>query len=189
MKIEDVDLLKLLPEFMRKDEAVVALASAVNNLIREPAKKIKTIRVWDQIDAMDDAQLDEMAWELNVLWYDKNADISIKRDVLKNSDLVHMRLGTKWAMENVIASYFGNGYIEEWFEYGGKPGYFVVHTTNPSLANERFAEFLELLDKVKRVTARLDRVAIDLTGQVTINAGVAFFESSVERYSIGGSEP
>lgn len=70
MKLADVDVLKLVPEFMRKDEAVLGLAAAVNKLIKEPGGKIKTARVWDQIDNLTSEQLDELAYELDIDWYD-----------------------------------------------------------------------------------------------------------------------
>lgn len=52
IKLDDVDVLKLVPEFMRNDAAVQGLAAAVNSLIKAPGARIKTARVWDQIDRL-----------------------------------------------------------------------------------------------------------------------------------------
>ena len=46
MKLADVDVLKLVPEFMRKDEAVLGLAAAVNKLIKEPCQINRTFLFW-----------------------------------------------------------------------------------------------------------------------------------------------
>ena len=54
MKLSDVDLLKLLPEFMRDDEAVKGLVAAVNDLSRQPGARVKAARVWDQIDRSEE---------------------------------------------------------------------------------------------------------------------------------------
>ena len=132
-------------------------------------------------------ELDALAWELNILWYDVGANIDTKRDVIKNSDLVYRRLGTKWAVESVIKSYFGDGYITEWFEYGGQPGRFRVYTANPSVSEERYGEFLNLLEKIKRASAKFDGLYITLTGQMPLYAGMAVHQSGRERYEIGAT--
>ena len=134
-----------------------------------------------------EAELDALAWELNILWYDTGASLDTKRALVKDSDLVYKRLGTKWAVENVINSYFGEGFVEEWFEYDGQPGRFRVYSTNPSLSNERLVEFMNLLNKVKRASAKLDGIFITLTGQMPLCAGMAVREASKEQYSIGAT--
>ena len=83
IKLDDVDVLKLVPEFMRNDAAVQGLAAAVNSLIKAPGARIKTARVWDQIDRLTDAQLDELAYELDIDWYDKYLPLENKRALVK----------------------------------------------------------------------------------------------------------
>ena len=120
-------------------------------------------------------------------WYDTGASIEVKRNLIKNSDKVFQRLGTKWAVEHIISTYFGEGYIEEWFEYEGEPGHFRVFSSNPSLNNERLTEFLNILNKVKRASTKLDGIFISLTGQMPMTAGVAYHESGHDTYVLGGS--
>lgn len=187
MKLADLEFLKLLPQFMRDDDAVKGLAAGLNEIIPQLTESIKTLSTWDQIDNLTETELDDLAWELNVLWYDTSADISAKRELIRNSDMVYKHLGTKWAVENVITTYFGEGYIEEWFEYGGEPGRFRVYSTNPSLTQERLTEFLNLLNKVKRASAKLDGIFISLTGQMNIGAGTALHEFGSESYAIGAT--
>lgn len=88
MKITTLEFLKLLPEFMRDDAAVKGLAAAVEAIIAEPAAKVKTTREWDQIDNMDEDQLDELAYELDIDWYTSDLDIESKRAIIKRSDQV-----------------------------------------------------------------------------------------------------
>lgn len=187
MKLGDLDFKRLLPAFMREGGAVTGLSIALNEIVPQLEGSIKTLSTWDSIDLLSEDELDALAWELNILWYDSGANIDIKRDVIKNSDLVYRRLGTKWAVENVINSYFGDGYITEWFEYEGDPGHFRVYTANPSVTEERFGEFLNLLNKVKRASAKLDGIFITLTGQMPLCAGIAVHQSGYERYEIGAT--
>ena len=187
MKLGDLDFKRLLPAFMRDDGAVTGLSLALNEIVPQLEGSIQTLSTWDSIDLLSEEELDALAWELNILWYDVGANIDTKRDVIKNSDLVYRRLGTKWAVESVIKSYFGDGYITEWFEYGGQPGRFRVYTANPSVSEERYGEFLNLLEKIKRASAKFDGLYITLTGQMPLYAGMAVHQSGRERYEIGAT--
>lgn len=189
MKLNTLEFIRLLPQFMQDDPAVQGLAKAVDNIIKPLAEDAEKLSTWDRIDELSEAELDDLAWELNILWYDTSADISIKRDLVKNSDKVYQHLGTVWAVENVIASYFGDGHIEEWYKYGGEPGRFRVHSTNPSVSNESLEEFLNVLSKVKRASAKLEEIIIDLTGQMILSAGVAVHEIGHEVHDVGAIAP
>ena len=188
MKLNDLEFIRLLPQFMRNDDAVKGLAAGIDSIVPGLAASIDKLTTWNHIDELSETELDELAWELNIPWYDASASIAIKREVIKASDKVHSHLGTKWAVENVIRTYFGSGFVSEWWEYGGEPGHFQVNSSNPSLNNERFNEFLHLLDKVKRASAKLDSVVISLSGELPLYIGVAMHEVGRERYSIGGSQ-
>lgn len=188
MKLNDLEFVRLLPQFMRDDDSVKGLAAGIDAIVPELAASIVKLTTWDHIDELSEKELDDLAWELNIPWYDAGASIAIKREVIKTSDQIHARLGTKWAVENVIRTYFGSGFVSEWWEYGGEPGHFQVNSSNPSLNNERFNEFLHLLDKVKRASAKLDSVLISLSGELPLYVGVALHEVGKERYSIGASQ-
>lgn len=185
MNTSNVDIIKLLPQFMRKDGAAQGISGAVSPFIQELSKAIDLMSSWDKIDELPEAELDELAWELNLVWYDKAADISIKRTLIKNGIHMHSKLGTKWAVEEIIKTYFGVGQIREWWDYAGEPGHFKVLSTNPSITNERFDEFLRLLDSVKRTSAHLDGVLITLTNHMYLYHGFAVHNVSHEQHRIG----
>ena len=187
MRLTELEFIRLLPRFMREDGAVRGLSIGMDLLAPELDRRIKTLSTWDRLDELTEPELDELARELNILWYDYGAAVGTKRDLVRNSDKVYQRLGTKWAVESVIGSYFGDGYITEWFEYEGEPGHFRVYSNNPSLTQERLVEFLNLLSKVKRASAKLDGVYITLTGQMPLSAGIGLHETGHERYAVGAA--
>ena len=161
MRLANADLIRLIPEFMRDDEAVKGLAAAVNKLIREPGRKVKTERIWDQIDELDDAQLDELAYELDIDWYSSGLPIEKKRSIVKISDLVHSRRGTKWAVEELIAAYFSRGFIAEWHEEGypnPRPYHFSVYTSHREVTDETLQEFNAIAKVAMSVRSRMDGV-------------------------------
>jgi phage tail P2-like protein len=189
MKLSTVEFIKLLPQFMRDDDAVRGLAAAIDKIVPDLAGSIARLPTWDSIDQLSNDELDELALELNIPWYDQGATLAIKRDVIKNSDKVYKHIGTKWAVENIIKTYFGDGYILEWFEYDGEPGHFQVFSSNPSVNNERLTEFIDLLNKTKRASAKLDGINITLDAELVLSIGVALHEVSKDTYAIGATLP
>lgn len=185
MNLKDIEFIKLLPEFMREDAANIGLAKGVDKVVKRLEATISTLSTWDSIDSLNEAELDALAWELNIPWYLKDATISIKRQLIKDSEKVHQKLGTKWAVERIIQTYFGDGYMTEWFEYDGEPGHFRVYSSNPTITNEKLQEFLTLLDKVKRATSHLDGITISLGGQIHLHGGIGYHESGVDTIRIG----
>lgn len=180
MKINDMDFIQLMPAFMKEDEAVQGLSEGVNRVTEELADKIKLFSTWNQIDNMTDAELDMLAEELHISWYDKAAAIEVKRGLIKNSDMVHSKMGTNWAVQNVIETYFGSGEIEDWFDYEGEPHHFRVITENQSITAGASAKFLSVLEKVKRKSAFLDGIEVVADGECNIHV----FLLSCERETI-----
>lgn len=154
-KINAPNSLRLLPQFMRKDEANIALAAAVDELIRDPGSRAKQLRVWDQIDALPEAQLDELAWELNVDWYKTSMTIEAKRATIKNARLIKAHRGTKYAVEELVSNYLGSGVVVEWFEVNGKPYTFYICTTEDVADDSVYNEFIEAANAAKSARSRL----------------------------------
>ena len=144
MQIEELEFIRLLPDFMKKDDADKAFAEAVSIIVKELDAKIKLYSTWDKIDSMSTKELDMLAEELDVVWYDKNASKSVKRELIKQSDMIHAKLGTNWACLQVIEKYFGESKIEEWFDYDGQPGHFRITTLDQSIQNTKMNQFLEI---------------------------------------------
>ena len=185
MKLSDMEFIKLLPAFMRNDGAIIGLSLATDEIVKILSNSAKKLTTWDKIDELSEAEIDLLADELNILWYNKTASINVKRELVKNSDKVYQKLGTKWAVENVINTYFGSGYISEWFEYAGEPGHFKVFSTNQQITNERMLQFLDILWKVKRGSAHLDGIFITLTGKMELHTGNAYREAGRESVAMG----
>ena len=185
MNTQNVDIVKLLPAFMRDDCAARGLSAPLSDMVQEISATLDLLSTWDHLETLPEKDLDELAWEINLLWYNKAASMDIKRSIVRNGFLTHSKLGTKWAVENVIATYFGVGIIREWWEYAGDPGHFKVLSTNPTITNERLDEFLLLLEKTKRLTAKLDGVFITLTNKLYLYFGFAYHDVTHERHRIG----
>lgn len=150
MKISELDFARLLPVFMRDDLAVKALSEAVNKLIGEPGKRLSTLRTWDMIDELNEAECDELAWELDIDWYDSTGmSLEEKRETIKAAQQIKRKRGTKWAVERLISAYFGEGYVLEWYETGGDPFTFTIMHTAAEINTENFNKFVEAANAAK----------------------------------------
>lgn len=151
MRISELDFVRLLPAFMRDDEAVIALSKAMNKIMGEPGKRLNTLRTWDKIDELSEAECDDLAWELDIDWYDSTGmTLDEKRATIKMAQQIKRKRGTKWAVEQLITAYFGEGYVEEWYDIDdGIPFTFSVLTTNPNTTAENYNKFLEAAKAAK----------------------------------------
>ncbi|MDD6812451.1 MAG: phage tail protein I [Lachnospiraceae bacterium] len=174
---DNMNFLELLPTFMRTDETDIALSAAVDRITESLSARVKLLTTWDQIDYMSAEELDMLADELHISWYDKNASTNIKRSIIKDSDIVHAKLGTNWAVMRVIKTYFGEGKIVDWFDYEGKPHHFKIETVNQSILKEKEKAFLEILDAVKRKSAVLDAIELVCDGECNVNVFLLNYET------------
>lgn len=155
MKLSELDFLRLLPAFMRDDEAAIALSKAMNRLMRGPGKRLSTLRTWDKIDELNEEECDEMAWELDIDWYDSSGmSLEDKRATIKLAQQIKRKRGTKWAVERLISAYFGEGYVMEWYDTEWYktdivPYTFVVLTTNTHITVENYGKFVEAVKAAK----------------------------------------
>lgn len=185
LRLADLELVRLLPTWMRGDLADAALASGVDEVFRSLAPSLAALSVWDAVAWLPEAYLDELAWALDVRWYDSGAAVETKRRLILESDRVHQTQGTVGAVESVIGAYFGEGRVVEWPRYGGAPHHFKVYTTDPSAVGSNLERFLDMLHKVKRLSSKLDSVMIGLFADLAPRAGVALRATSREVVYLG----
>ena len=94
-------------------------------------------------------------------------------------------MGTKFAVESVVRTYFGSGEVRMWYEYGGEPHHFKILSTNPSLTNEESAQFFRILEVVKRLSSWLETILITLTGESSVFLGMVIREFNREAHFMG----
>lgn len=176
MKLSELDFLRLLPVFMRDDEAVIALSKAMNKLMGESGKRLSTIRTWDKIDELNEAECDELAWELDIDWYDSGGmSLQEKRETIKLAQQIKRKRGTKWAVERLISAYLGDGYVMEWCDagpgdticgtaivgtdiVGGRgriPFTFSIMITDNGISSVNFEKFVEAVKVAKNERSHL----------------------------------
>ena len=171
MDLKNIDLLPLQTRFMQEDTTTRGFCAAVTPQLQLAADRIKNCLIFSRIDELPGDVLDELAYELNVGWYDAAAEIEVKRELIKNSDKVRMYMGTPYAVEQVVQDYFGDGAVEEWFQYGGEPYHFRVVTSNASATSELAQRFTNAIEAVKRKSTVLDQVIVEMAAELPVFYG------------------
>ena len=182
MKLSNADMRRLLPVFMQEDDAVIALAEAVNELIRGPGATVKRIREWDQFDNLTEAELDELAYEMGIDWYDPTVPLENKRATISAAKLLKDKFGTAWAIiEAVKAAYGAEPEITEWFDYDppGTPGHFKLNIVAQDTFD--FARILRAVNFVKRASAVLDGTT--LSAELSAPIFIGFVITTVTDYT------
>ena len=160
MKIGEIDMLQIIPEFMREDNTVKGLRAAGNKILSMLEGYLKYVYYRAYIDELPERVLDYIADAKNIFWYNKTDDIKAKREVIKNCDIVFYTLGTKQAVEQAVTDTLGEAEVKEWFEYLGEQYHFEVMVTNERfIANDSTVEYAKKqVEKVKNLRSILDKI-------------------------------
>ena len=169
--IYEIDLLRSLPESLKRDPNMLGLASTIGEGLQSISKNIKNNLIYARIDELSEDVLDILAYDLHIDWYDYAYPIEAKRDLIKTSVKVHKRLGTKYAVETALGGLHPNSYIEEWFEYEGTPRRFrvVLDITNSRVIAD-YLKINKVVDIYKRKTAILETVISQITTGLDVEA-------------------
>ena len=162
ISLRDAKITNALPHILAKEPWVQAMAYAVNKQLDRLLTYADGVKVQASIDKMPDAVLDVLAAELRLPYYDPNYSITVKRELIRGGLQYWATVGTPESLTKILINIFGDAEIEEWFEYGGDPGYFRILTTNPNVSGETLEQFRKTAQDVKRLSAWVEEVLVDL---------------------------
>ena len=176
--IYNADYSECLPEALKKDPKMVALANATAAALLDTSGIIDNVLIYSRFDELPEELVDILAYDLHVDWYDYNYPLEAKRDLVKNSVKVHKKMGTKYAIETALGSLFPESEVEEWFQYEGEPGHFhiVLDVTNQRITAD-YAAIIRAVKLYKRLSAHMD--ALTYQGQIH---GVIYTHGEYFRY-------
>ena len=177
-RIEDI-----VPKFILCDKNGYAMAKAIEAGMKYFINRIdESMAIITDIDSMPEWRLDEMAWESDARWYDQTSDIDEKRKQIRLINAVFSTIGTKAGVLDAVEGVFGEGMIQEWFQYGGQPFHYKVYVTDDSAVYDRRNEFMRILGYVQHIRSVLDSVEVRGTDSAT-TAYIAAAVSSIAAQS------
>lgn len=167
INLQDGHITDILPEYFNSMPEVQALSYAISNALYNLIEYCKSTSVYSKIDVANSQVLDMLATELDAQYYDTELDIAAKRQIVKKALIWHMSAGTPSAMEELITAVFGEGTIEEWFEYGDDPYFFKIKT-NAKLTEDINTRFSSMLKKVINTRSHIRAIEIHREANQTI---------------------
>ena len=166
------------PENLAGQVEVQAIAHAVGRQVEKLCAYADTARTYAAIATMPEWLLDYMAVELRTPSYDENYSIKTKRALIEGSLLFYTQMGTPAAVNRIIETIFETGYIEEWYEYDGKPHHFRAYVGDGGeVGPGELEEFRRVLSSVKRLSSWLD----DIITIATMDPEVVTFTGAMGR--------
>lgn len=175
ISIYDVSLLDLLPDSLKQDPQVVAMAKAFDKELQAIAKQLDQGTLLARIDELPEAALDHLLWQFHITFNEGLGlanTVEEKRGLLKKAIEIHRLKGTKAALEMVLEMLNMRGIISEWFEYEGDPYHFkieIIEVTNKGLSGEVLFLLDKLVEEYKNIRSWLEAVNIYLTGSGGLN--------------------
>lgn len=105
-------------------EPVVTLASTVDAGLAKINPDL--LLIYPAIDTLGEDLIDCLAVQLHVDEYDDTATLSVKRQQVKESLLLHRLKGTKYAVQKAVSTVYQSAKVEEWPAYSGEPYHFRI---------------------------------------------------------------
>ena len=171
INIYDVKLLDLLPPNLRGDLDIIAASQAVDTEFQVMTSSIKNVLTFADIDNARSEVVDNLAWELNTDYYDSSLSLETRRELVRKALIQRMTKGTPSAIEGIVKTLFGEGTVEEWFDYAGAPYYFRVLTENSSVTGDLANQFATAIEAVKNLRSRLEVVIVTMSADMGLYLG------------------
>lgn len=174
-----------LPRIVGKEDWVRALSDALGTVQVKILDFADNSQIYTALDRVPETILDALAVNWKIDWYDTSYSLEQKRRTVQNAIMIRRQLGTVKSVQLLLDSIYTDSSLEEWFQYGGKPGYFRIRTSDPLAAACGTAGLIRALESVKRLSAWLEVIIMEILGPpFEENPGELFFRKFLVRSSM-----
>lgn len=128
IKLVELSLFDLLPTSLANDKNIKVLCEALDRQLTEITGDIRECILIPRIDELSEQLVDYFATQLHVDFYKPlGLDLDTKKALVKKSLIAHKFKGTRYSIETVLKTLYGdNVTVVPWFEYGGEPYHFKI---------------------------------------------------------------
>lgn len=160
IELHEVGLVEGLPPDVAKEPWVQILDAVFRERRKKELEAAERLKIYTDIDRADEAVLDILAVQFRVDWYDTSYPIETKRRIIKTALEVRRYCGTEWAVQKALSSIYPNVEISEWYDYGGRPGYWRMNVdiTDDGVIYYTPEEIEKRLGYARRCTAHLEHI-------------------------------
>lgn len=160
MRLKDIDLDRLVPQFMEDDACVKAMNAVLEPVIKKLTSEMNRLPMWNNLSSLTDEELDNIAYEFDIPWYNNMYSKSKKINIIKNNVKLMKRLGTPYTFKQILQDIFGGCELQEaGIHYDGLPHHFQIQVSNGENLDEvSYGRLQYLIGKCKRASSWLDAV-------------------------------
>jgi phage tail P2-like protein len=153
-------------------EPVITLASAVDAGLAKINPDL--LLIYPAIDTLGEDLIDCLAVQLHVDEYDDTATLSVKRQQVKESLLLHRMKGTKYAVQKAVSTVYQLAKVEEWPAYSGDPYHFRISgITAPIEDGAVVNKLVRIVNAYKNTRSWLDYIEFIESTTTTTTKSVA----------------
>lgn len=154
-------LTDILPVNFTQSPSIKALSYALQQGCRLLNRYSRKLYIYADLDSQPENVIDLLAAELRTQYYRGDLEIETKKRLVENTLVWYMTAGTPQTVEELATAVFGDGRVQEWFEYGGEPYYFRIITDAPlAVTPEKNRLFYDMLKKVKNTRSHIQAIEI-----------------------------
>lgn len=161
-----------------QDEKILAAAQALDEQLKLLSASIEETLHLPRLDKLTGDILDLLAWQFHLDFYDgANLSDKKKRNLIRQSIAQHRRLGTRWAVQQVLKEFFNEPQLQELGNF-----YFRIKSKGYSATPEEEQMFWRMLEHSKNVRSWLAGLDFDFspTEPTTVRAGSALAIAGVQ---------
>ncbi|WP_270441240.1 phage tail protein I [Acidaminococcus provencensis] len=164
--VNTVGVEDLLPSSLARSQTVRAVAKACGASLHDVVDRMSGLLIYTRIDELDEAVVDDLAWQFHVDFYDTGLNLAQKRALVKSAIKDHKYKGTPWAVKSVIKSIRGDVVLQDWYQYGGEAYHFRVNGfAGPMVSADELTRLVAAISSVKNVRSWLDGITFGRTVQ------------------------
>lgn len=127
-RLEDIQFRDLLPDSIRDDETISAVAAALDDEIRKVNDMLEVPTLYARLDDLPESAVDALARQFHVDFWEPGLSLDRKRNLVRGSIGWHKYKGTVQAVRQImIQAGFGDAEIlehrrlvQEWIDSGGR---------------------------------------------------------------------
>lgn len=173
--IKEADFTRVLPVVISENKDIKALSVLIQEELRKTTNLIDKNKIFCAISELGEETLDILAYDLNVLWYDFNYSVEIKREIIKDCIKIYRKLGTPYAVKRALGNVFPDSTLKEWYETGGEPFTFEVEiNASKSGASKELQQMaLDRIRFYKNLRSHLKKITYNLENKFKVKVGAA----------------
>lgn len=169
--VQDLKLTDIAAKSTLTDETTKWIYESIDYAIKQQKNRIIS-KFFLDIDKLSEMEIDYLLWEYHVDYVGENASLESKRELVKIAVIAHFNKGTLGSVKAICKILFGNAEIKEWFEYGGRPGYFKISTLGELKDEKDYLKVLDVVNEYKNERSWLEALTFDRTAEFGKHIGI-----------------